>query len=243
MKILVLVVSAVLTMTSFFVSSSTQNDVADQIKQSIAAAGKAVKVPNSKSIVVFEHSGQAVLISDNPRYVVKGQLFDMWNNEQVENSGQLNASSKIIPLGKLPIDYSQIFKLTTYPKADKTLTVFINPFDEQASNQIEIISKYASSYQIDWIFMSTQGTKVEVEQLLRLACVVLNEQPGDVIKMFIQNNISIPNQFCQKESVVKTFAFARFLNIHTLPTLIASNDVVSQGMPNSFISWLANNME
>ena len=243
MKISTLVISSVLTMTSFFVSSSASDDVSSQIKQSIAAAGKAVKVPNSNAVVVFEHSGQVVLITDNPRYVVKGQLFDMWENKKVNNSGQLKASSLTIPLDKLPIDESQIFKITTNKHADKTLTVFINPFDKASPNQIEVIRKYASSYQIDWVFVSVEGTKEHVDQLLKLSCVVLNEQASDILTMFIQTNISLPNKHCQKESVIKTFAFTRFLNIHTLPALIGSNDVVSQGMPQQFISWLAKNME
>lgn len=242
MRRFTLAIGSILAMTSFFVSSST-SDVSSQIKQSIAAAGKAVKVPNSNAVVVFEHSGQVVLITDNPRYVVKGQLFDMWENTKLENSGELKASSLTIPLDRLPLDDSQIFKMTTNKDNDKKLTVFINPFDKASRKQIELIIKYANSYQIDWVFVSVEGTKEDVDHLLKLSCIVSNEQPDDILEMFIQNNISIPNKHCQKESVIKTFAFTRFLNITTLPTFVASNNVASQGMPPKLISWLANNME
>lgn len=234
-----------LALIASLVSSSVSASAIDEIQQSIATASKAEAVPDSRSVVVFSSSGEAVFITDNPRFVVKGTVYDMWANEAVSSRAELKQASKTMPLDKIKLDKSNLFELVLNPTKSKTLTVFIDPFDQKAANQIDIITKYASAYRVKFIFTTLQANEASIAQLLKLGCVVQDEQPGNVVNALLtdKHRILDSQSFCLKESVVKTFAFGQFLNIHTLPTLIASNSVYSADMPQPFVAWLAKNME
>ncbi|WP_338167286.1 hypothetical protein [Vibrio sp. 10N] len=206
---------------------------------------KAENIPNSRSIVMFE-KGETVVITDNPRYVVKGELFDMWKNEPVTSRLELKKSRRVMPLESLKLDSSGLFETTVNDHHDKTLTIFIDPTSDSASEQVHIINKYASAYRLRFVFTSVEATEDSVTRLLTFACRVQSKQASQIVSSIVQEPDSATDTtatFCLQEQVIKTYAFSQFLNISTLPTLVASNGVYSEGMPKPFIGWLAENME
>lgn len=236
------VIAGLTSLLVFFGASA--NDAPDP-KSAFKTVGKAVNIPNSRSIVMFEDR-ETVVVTDNPRYVVKGELFDMWLNEPVTSKLELKKSSRVMPLDSLKLDSSGLFETTVNEQKGKTLTVFIDPTSENAPEQVHIINKYASAYRLRFVFTSVEATEASVIRLLTFACDVQSKQPGEVVNLITQDANSTPStteKFCLQEQVIKTYAFSQFLNISTLPTLVASNGVYSEGMPMPFIGWLAENME
>ena len=220
------------------------NAVADtaELQSAMKKASQAVSIPGARSIAMFER-GDAIVITDNPRYVVKGQLYDMWANQPIKDSIELNESSKVIPLGNLSLNTDNLFVMNLHANKAKTLTVFIDPMESDTAEQLNILNTYASEYHIKVIFTTLRADQETISQLLRFACVVQKEQPQGVMAALVQNRAFQSQTFCNQESVIKTFAYTQFLNIKKLPTLIASNDVYSEAMPVPLIGWLATNME
>ncbi|MGR5178822.1 hypothetical protein [Vibrio mediterranei] len=224
------------------IANASADDGLD-LTSSFNTVDKAVNLPSSRSIVMF-HDNETVVVTDNPRYVVKGELFDMWKNEPIQSRLELKASSRVIPLESLKLDTSGLFEIIVNEQNDKTLTVFIDPTTSDAPEQVHIINKYASAYRLRFVFTSVEATEASLIRLLTFACDVQTKQPSEVVSLILDNQAKSKNSHhCQQEQVIKTYAFSQFLNIRTLPTVIASNGVYSDGMPVPFIGWLAENME
>lgn len=228
----------------FVLSLLASSALADttELQSAMKKATKSVVIPHARSIAMFER-GEAIVVTDNPRYVVKGELFDMWANKPVKSPLELSQSAKVIPLKNLKLDTNNLFEMNMRESNAKTLTVFIDPTQPDAAEQLNILATYASAFHLKVIFTTLHDTQETFSKLLRFACVVQDKQPREVLVAMSRNTAFDSAQFCQQESVIKTFAYTKFLNIRKLPTLIASNDVYSEAMPVPLVGWLATNME
>lgn len=235
-KLLRLMIFAVMTAPMFAYADSAE----DMLKRSAPVLSKAVKLEKSRSIVMLGANAKTVLVSDNPRYVVQGQLYDMWSNEPINNQAELTASLQQLPLEKLRKN-KPLLETTLYADKPKTLTIFINPFADNTKKVTHILSKYADMYRLNFLFFA-ETTNKDIKQLLQFACVVTSNNAQQVIEQLKSNTVSLTQQTCEQKTVIESYGLINFLGITTSPTLVASNDVLSVGMPRRLLPWLAKNM-
>lgn len=86
-------IPATLCLTLIASPALATNGAQEQLKASLTQASKAEKLPNANSVVVFGGS-ESVVLTDNPRWVIKGQLYDMWQNTEINSKSQLHDAAK-----------------------------------------------------------------------------------------------------------------------------------------------------
>jgi len=214
-----------------------------QVIQEIAKnAEKAIKLPNGKAVVLFDKGdGGVIVITDNPRWVVKGELYDMFQNKEIKNTHELNVASSKIPFKKLNVDTTNLLSFTANKSKEKTLIVFIDPFDANAYKNIEVINFTTKAYRVRYIL--TPFSQESVQKLMNFSCYVYKESVARLITRIETKKYGQTQDVCHQDLVSKSYGLSAFLMLKKSPTLIASNDVVSFGMPKSMIAFLAKNME
>ncbi|WP_413694398.1 hypothetical protein [Psychromonas sp. KJ10-2] len=181
------------------------------------------------------------MILDNPRWVIKGQLYDMFQNTALSSSTDLIEAETKIPFNKLKIDTVNIFGFTANPTKPKELIVFIDPFLDISSNAIDVINAATNQYRVRYIL--TPFTQSSVKRLFAFSCVIKGEKSSQIIKRIKYKSFGSTSGVCDQDLISKTYGVSAFLKLKKSPTLIASNDVASHGLPQSIVAFLARNME
>lgn len=217
-------------------------NVQDKIKEAIVKSGKATNMPNSASIVVFSEP-ESILITDNPRYVVKGRIFDMWQNVELKNENELQASTQIIPLKQLKVNTKDLLEVRVNQEKTQELTIFLDPFLPSSAQVVHLLKKYVGEYQLR--FVLTAMSQESVEHLFDLACQIETMKDIDVLNLISSGGVesSSTQKKCNEKLVMNSFGLTHFLRLKTSPTLIAPNGVISESLPPNLMEWLSENKE
>lgn len=213
----------------------------EQIQDSMSRASKARKLPKSNVIVIFGDNGEALGVMDNPRWVFKGKLFDMWDNEEIHSKPELSKAEKRIPLDKIKVNSTNVLDAIVNPEKPEKVTVFLDPFEANSSQVTSILTKYAKDYQLRFIFTATSES--HFSQLNSFSCTVKYGDSSDVMNAIINQRFTDAEKACEPERVMSSYGLSRFLHISESPTLIAPNTVYIEGMPPKLMSWLTDNAE
>ncbi|WP_028865102.1 hypothetical protein [Psychromonas aquimarina] len=231
-----------LASTFVFSASSFAERTPEQIFKEVSKrADKARTLPKAQSVVLFGNDNEAVVILDNPRWVVKGQLFDMFQNKPIANTKELLIAEKTIPLNQLKIDTVNVLSFTLNSQKSKELIIFIDPFLADSANTVNVIETASKHYRVRFIL--TPFTQTSVEQLFKFSCLVKRESAKQILQRIKYKKFGTGETFCDQDLVSKSYGLAGFLKLTNSPTLIASNDIASDGMPVSIVAFLAKNME
>jgi hypothetical protein len=112
-------------------------------------------------MVTFSNQGEALVIADNPRWVVKGRLFDMWQNEEIRSEDTLKVAEARIPLSKIQVNTSDILDVVVNQEKSKTLTVFLDPFLDNSSSIVSILTSYATDYRLRFIITAMSESSIK----------------------------------------------------------------------------------
>lgn len=220
-------------------SAFAGNSPQEQIKASLGMASQVQKLPKARSMVIFGRSGESVVLTDNPRWVVKGTLFDMWQNKEVHSVAQLKVAEKTIPLSTLSVNTTDVLELVIGQDRPNTLTVFLDPFAANTPSVTGILIKYAKDYRLRFIF--TAMSQSSIERLGGFTCVLSSGNAERLLThLQTQDFPKIPSN-CLQQNMMNSYGLSQFLHISKSPTLIAPNDVYSEGMPTKLMHWLTEN--
>ncbi len=237
-KLTLLVSSLLLPVSAFSDNSKTPEQIFKDVSM---RSEKARKLPKSNTVVLFGNDGDAVVVLDNPRWVIKGQLYDMFQNKAIADNKELSIAENKIPLNTLKVDTVNVLSFTVNPSKTKELIVFIDPFVGDSANDIEVNSVAAKHYRIRFIL--TPMAQASVEKLFKFSCVIKGESPPTILNRIRFNKYGNSKKLCSQDLVGKSYGLSAFLRLQKSPTLIASNNTASEGLPRSIVAFLAKNME
>ncbi|ELA9367468.1 hypothetical protein QUN99_003358 [Vibrio parahaemolyticus] len=213
----------------------------EKIQAHLKEASKVHRIPNSRSMVMFGPTGQAVVVTDNPRYVVKGELFDMWLNEELNSQKAVDESNQTIPLSRMNVSTVGLLDVVVNQEKLNTVTIFLDPFESNSSDVVKILRKYATNYRLRFIL--TTNKDQHVPELQRFACEIERSSADEILGMIELQEFSNSSQSCIEQKVIKTLGLTGFLRITESPTIIAPNERYVETLPATIMQWLADNKE
>ena len=231
-------IPATLCLTLIASPALATNGAQEQLKASLTQASKAEKLPNANSVVVFGGS-ESVVLTDNPRWVIKGQLYDMWQNTEINSKLQLHDAAKKIPIQTINVNTTDVVDIRVNPEKSEVLTVFLDPFLEHSANEMYLLNKYAADYQIRYIFTAMSQSNIKL--FFSFACETQTLSTDQVIEKVVDKQFAYGERKCREVQVMNSFGLTQFLHIKESPTLIAPNDVFHVGMPTELLGWLRKN--
>lgn len=219
---------------------SYAGDVKAAIKEAVMKSGQAMNMPYSGAIVVFNEP-DSIVITDNPRYVIKGRIFDMWQNVEIKNKAELEQSTRVIPLQKIKVNTTELLDVRANQEKSDELTIFLDPFEPSSAQTVALLTKYVKEFQLRFIF--TSMSQANVDRMFDFACDIESKSSADVLSMIASDTVNPPKtqRKCTQTAVMNSFGLTHFLRLKTSPTLIAPNGTVSAKLPPNLMSWLAEN--
>lgn len=230
-SIFTLLLSLNLVVTPSFADTGAQA----QVKEALTFASKAERLPNAKSIVVFGQK-ESVVLTDNARWVVKGQLYDMWQNREINDDAALREAAKVMPINSLTTNTTDVIDARVRPEKELIVTVFLDPFDSSSANVVKVLNNYASQYQIRYIYtVMSQGN---IEPFFYFACQSKELSAEEISNIILEKRFTQTDKSCPQKRTMNSFGLTQFLHINQSPVLIAPNDVYHVGLPAKLMEWL-----
>lgn len=189
-----------------------------------------------KGMKAISSNGEIMFISDDGRFVIKGELYDMWYRSRHTTMDEIRRLDDRIDVGRIGIDYSELVT-TTIGQGRSEVLVFVDPLCGYCHQVIESALNLVNDYTFRVIFTGILG-QPSLALTARIACA---KNTSEVIPAFLTRdlaNISVKPS-CDRDPVIQTETMAKVLNIRTVPTIIAADGRVSKTVPRDLGVWLS----
>lgn len=214
-----------------------------------AASGpnSAMHGPKIEALVPLPISGlkavvsndELLYMSDNGRYVLRGVMYDAWNQKSLKSLDDIRESATHINLAKMHIDTAD-FKPLAYGQGRAHITVFVDPkcpWCAKLMRQMKDKPELAKRYTFDLVPIPVLGA--ESQRLVReLGCA---RDRRAALEALMSENYDRPlaqEKDCTLQHVQKSMVAAQLLGVTGVPFLIRQDGRVQRGMPQELGDWL-----
>ena len=243
----------VLTMTvSAVFAADTVPASAPEAKTPAAAAtaggpNSAMNAPKIDALVPLPISGlkavvsndELLYISDNGRYVLRGVMYDAWDQKPLKSLDDIRESTTHINLAKMHIDTAD-FKPLAYGQGREHITVFVDPkcpWCAKLMQQMQAKPELAKRYTFDLVPIPVLGA--ESQRLVReLGCARDRRAALQALMSENYDRPLDPEKDCTLQHVQKSMVAAQLLGVTGVPFMIHQDGRVQRGMPQVLGDWL-----
>ena len=207
----------------------------------------AMNVPKIDSLVPLPISGlkavvsndELLYISDNGRYVLRGVMYDAWDQKPLKSLDDIRESATHINLAKMHIDTVD-FKPLAYGKGREHITVFVDPkcpWCAKLMQQMQAKPELVKRYTFDLVPIPVLGA--ESQRLVReLGCARDRQAALKALMSEDYDRALEPEKDCTLQHVQKSMVAAQLLGVTGVPFLIHQDGRVQRGMPKELGDWL-----
>lgn len=182
---------------------------------------------------------ELLYISDNGRYVLRGMLYDAWDQKPLKSLDDIRVSTTHINLAKMHIDTAD-FKPLAYGTGPAHVTVFVDPrcpWCAKLMQQMKAKPELARRYTFDLVPIPVLGT--ESQKLVReLGCARDRQAALESLMSESYDRPLEPEKDCSLAHVQKAMVAAQLLGVTGVPFMIGHDGRVQRGMPQALGDWL-----
>ena len=185
--------------------------------------------------LMAEKNGQVFYVSSNGRYVIRGELQDMWSGgEPVTSVAQFRQSSNIVDFDALGLNVSDLFELV-YGSGPNDVVLFVSPGCGHCKKTLKQMPGLENQYTFHIIPIPIMGPRSE-DALRRLASVAPT-RPDAALAALISEDYSQleidPN--LNAEKIGRSLLTAQVLGINSVPVIVDHKNRMSKGRTESRI--------
>lgn len=188
-----------------------------------------------KSLRAVEANGEIVFLSENGRFVLKGQLYDVWYRDTVDTIPQMVDASTRLHFKRLAsdIDEQNVLTIGTGPKQ---VVVYVDPLCAICHKLMQDAQKMAKQYTFKFLVVPALGDKSN-ELSRRVFCA---SDKDEALKSFMSNTLeTLPQkESCEMAGYDNTLLLAQLLDIQAVPFVVAPDGRFSYGRPAELKKWL-----
>lgn len=196
-----------------------------------------------KKLSAIESENQIYYVSSNGRYVLIGQMYDLWNKTTLDSMDQIEESATRIHLDKMNFKISDL-NMLQLGTGDKDIVAFIDPNGKPSIDFVKkVIENKDSSFSkftFKFVIIPALGDNSNIIAK-KIFCVKDVKSHDEILQLLINNQInSLPIPECNTQNYDKTLVTATILQIQEVPFIIANDGRFSKGLPNKLPEWLFN---
>lgn len=179
-----------------------------------------------------------MLISDNGRYVMKAEIYDMWNGGQrittIDQMRKVGSRIQINSIDRFSID--DLFNLR-YGNGNEEVVIFYDPQCGVCHQAFDQLHELTDDYTFQLVAVPMLGERSQLASV-SLACA----QQDEAVNALLSNTVgSLPpprDHECGRESVMRNMITARQFGITGVPFIIADDGRTMQGLRRPIAEFL-----
>lgn len=213
--------------------------VAALMASAVAAAvmqEKDVALLPIKALRAVVTDGEQVFISENGRFIIKGDLYDVWQKKRITNFAEMQKLATHIDLKKIGLDVGALNTVSMGTGA-KEVVVFVSPLCPHCKTLIQAAKNLTAEYRFQLVFFS--GDEAVQKTIKNIAGASSAEIALDaVIK---SKTAALPEvAHCDPKRNAMTVLMAQLMAIDKVPFVIAPDGRLHKGLPQNLSAWLEN---
>lgn len=178
-------------------------------------------------------------MSANGRYVIKGELIDMWENERpLKTVDALIDSIERVNLKSLGLKIDDLMNLT-YGSGPDVVTIFVAPGCSYCKQTLAQMNGLEDKYTFHIVPLPIMGPRSE-DAVRRISCAIEdNNKPLALRSLVIDKYDDLQARAnCDIEKVGRSLLFAQVLGVRSVPYMIDHKNRISTGAPQNLAAHL-----
>lgn len=228
-----IVFTASLIIFTTLTANAVELDLSDPSKYQLNSV---VTIP-IKSLKAVEANGEIYFMSENGRFVLRGELFDVWHRSNLDTSRQINDAVTRIRFDRMNANIDD-YNTLTIGTGDKEVVAFVDPLCAICHKLMIDSKQLTKEYTFKFVIVPALGA--ESDQLARrLFCA---SEGQDTLTSYLNNDLNslLQNENCDTAQYDSTLMIAHLLDIQGVPFVVAPDGRYSQGRPRNLSDWLEN---
>ena len=188
-----------------------------------------------KGIRAVESDGQIVFISDNGRFVITGQIYDVRGKKPLSSMSEMRDVADRLHLQDMGMDVDKLNTIS-FGHGPKDVVLFVDPRCGVCHKLIGEAKPLAEEYTFKIVVIPALGD--ESNQLAKaLHCA---KDKTNALDALLNNTLgTLPSKSpCDPAQYDQTLMTAHLIGIQGVPFVIAPDGRVSKGRPNNLKAWL-----
>lgn len=200
-----------------------------------------VKIDNTITLPIdrleaVESEGQIYFMSGNGRYVLRGELTDVWNKKVLTRFSDIKDSVSKIQMSNMGLNTEEL-NVISVGTGDKEVFSFVDPLCTYCHELMKDAKKIAGdTYTFHFIVIPAMGDKSNV-----LARKVLCMDDESAFDAMVNNKLKSvkEDKSCNKlEDYRKTLVLSTLIGVNGVPMTVAPNGEYKYGIIDSLSEWL-----
>lgn len=188
-----------------------------------------------KGVKAVQSNGQIRFLSENGRFVITGQIYDLWYQKPLDTLTEMQDVALRIDLKQMGLDVDAL-NTVSLGQGTKEVVVFLDPRCSHCHALINDAKALATEYTFKLIAIPALGA--ESNRLAKaMSCA---KDPQQALNALMDDTLStLPIQDpCDPKKYEQTLLIAQLLGIEGVPFAISPDGRVSRGRPTNLEAWL-----
>lgn len=192
-----------------------------------------VELP-TKNMRALKKGNRIAFVSENGRYVIKGELIDVWQKKKLTTIEDIKDSVSRLHFGKMVYDLKDLNSFT-FGQGNKAITLFTDPLCKSCKGLLKALYQLGEDYEVTVVIHPLLG-KESAAISNRLACLEKSEKERRFKQSDFKDLLSKP--LCTKDTFKKTSILTSILDVHTVPLLVAPDGRFRYGIIDDVASFI-----
>jgi len=182
------------------------------------------------SLQMVESEGRSFFMSPNGRYVIKGQLIDMWTGAKIEKVSDLENSAAKVDFQKMGLNLDDLMSLK-YGTGPKEVVAFVAPGCPHCELTMKQMVSLTEEYTFRLVPLPFFGEESK-NHVMQLACnEEYQEKAAEALILEDYSNLPVKSTSCDMERLQRSALTAQIMGIQSVPYLVAHDGRVLMGSP------------
>lgn len=230
-NILKLTALAALAWSAVLPASAVELDLSDPDKNKLDAI---VELP-IKSLKAVEANGEILFMSENGRFVLRGELYDIWYKDTLDTTNEIQDAATRIHFERMGADLDD-YNTLSIGSGSKQVVAFVDPQCSVCHKLMKDAESLGRKYTFKFVVVPALGNKSD-ELARKVYCA---EDRQDALDAYMTNNLeTLPQKSsCDTKQYDLTLMMAHLLDVQGVPFVVAPDGRYSQGRPTQLKNWL-----
>lgn len=180
--------------------------------------------------------GPLFFMSDNGRFVFRGELWDVWAKKRIATLDEVRDASARLDLAGLKLNWPEL-KPLVLGKGAKTVRIFVDPNCPYCHQLLARLDTFAAQYRFELYVVPLLGQDSAHKARL-LACARSETEASAALVRHDGYDELAQTENCDLGAAQRRLVTAKLLGIEGVPWLIASDGRTHQGLPDDLGAFL-----
>lgn len=190
-----------------------------------------------KSLKAVEANGEILFMSENGRFVLRGQLYDVWYKDSIDTPAQIEDAATRIHFKRMGANLDD-YNTLTIGSGKEEVVAFVDPLCTICHKLMKDAESLGLKYTFKFVVVPAIGD--DSDKLSRKVFCAADRNKA--LHAFMSNTLETLEQKtpCDTKQYDMTLMMAHLLDVKAVPYIVAPDGRPSLGRPGNLKQWLEN---